>query len=213
VGAVRIVALLVVLLIVGAWKAADTSVLTGAVGDGDGFVITLVDASGANVKHVDAGTYTLVVHDRSVHHNFHLTGPGVDVATDIIGVGDETFTITLVDGVYTYVCDPHAVTMRGLFTVGSVTAPPPGKLAASISGGSKFALGPLGSAPPSGTYVITVSDRTTKDGFRLSGPGVTRVTARRFTGSVKWTVTLRVGTYEFGSARFPKLRKTFTVYG
>ena len=100
--------------------------LTGDVGDGDGFVITLVDASGAKVKHVAAGTYTLVVHDRSVHHNFHLTGPGVDVATDVEGVGDQTFTITLVDGVYRYVCDPHAVTMRGLFTVGSVTAPPPG---------------------------------------------------------------------------------------
>jgi len=67
--------------------------------------------------------------------------------------------------------------------------------------------------PPAGTYVIAVSDRTTKDGFRLSGPGVTRVTARRFTRSVKWTVTLRVGTYEYGSARFPKLRKVFTVYG
>jgi hypothetical protein len=204
---------LLVSLSVGAGSArADNPVLTGDLFE-DSFVITLADASGAKVKHIDAGTYTLVVHDRSVHHNFHLTGPGVDVATDIVGVGDQTFTITLVDGVYTYVCDPHTVTMRGLFTVGSVTAPPPGKLAAFISGGSKFALGPLGSVPPSGTYVVTVSDRTTKDGFRLSGPGVTRVTAQRFIGSVKWTVTLRVGTYEFGSARFPKLRKTFTVYG
>lgn len=208
------VALLGLLLFVGASTAgADPPVLTGDVGLGDAFVITLVDASGAKVKHLDAGTYTLVVHDRSVHHNFHLTGPGVDVKTDNDGVGDQTFTITLSDGVYTYICDPHPVTMRGVFTAGAVTAPPPGKLAASISAGSKFALGPLGSVPPSGTYVITVRDRTTKDGFRLSGPGVTRVTARRFTGSLKWTVTLRVGTYQFGSARFPKLRKAFTVYG
>ena len=38
----RIGALLVLLLIVGAWKTADTPVLTGDVGLGDGFVITLV---------------------------------------------------------------------------------------------------------------------------------------------------------------------------
>jgi len=191
---------------------ADNPVLTGDVGLNDEFVISLVDASGAKVKHVDAGSYTLVVHDRSRHHNFHLYGPVVDVATGSEAVGDQTFTITLVDGTYTYVCDPHALTMRGVFTVGSVAAPPPGKLSASISSGSKFALGPLGSVP-SGTYMITVGDRSTKDGFRLSGPGVTRSTTPRFTGSIRWTVTLRVGTYEFGSVRYPKLRRVFTVYG
>jgi len=104
---------LLVSLSVGAGSArADNPVLTGDLFE-DSFVITLADASGAKVKHIDAGTYTLVVHDRSVHHNFHLAGPGVDVATDIVGVGDQTFTITLVDGVYTYLCDPHAVAMRG----------------------------------------------------------------------------------------------------
>jgi hypothetical protein len=191
---------------------ADNPVLTGDVGLDDAFVISLVDTTGAKVKHIDAGTYTVIVHDHSRHHNFHLYGPSVDVATDSETVGDQTFTITLVDGTYTYICDPHALTMRGVFTVGSVTAPPPGKLSASISRGSKFALGPLDSVP-SGTYVITVSDRSRKDGFRLSGPGVTRSTGARFTGSVRWTVTLRVGTYEFGSTRIPKLRRTFMVYG
>jgi plastocyanin len=210
--ATHALAVVVVLLAAGAGSAqADNPVLTGEVGTNDSFVISLVDASGAKVKHVDAGSYTLVVHDLTVHHNFHLTGPGVDVSTDVVGTGDRTFTITLTDGIYTYVCDPHALTMRGVFTVGSVTAPPPVRLSASIAG-SRFALGPLDTVP-AGPYVIAVSDRTSKDGFRLAGPGVTRATTRRFTGSVKWTVTLRVGTYEYGSARFPKLRKTFTVYG
>jgi plastocyanin len=213
-GAAVVVAVAVLVsLSAGARNArADNPVLTADVGLGDAFVISLVDAAGADVKHIDAGTYTLIVHDRSVHHNFHLYGPGVGVATGSDTVGDQTFTITLVDGTYTYVCDPHALTMRGLFTVGSVTAPPPGKLTASILRGSKIALGPLDSVS-SGTYVITVSDRSTKDGFRLSGPGVTRSTGTRFTGSVRWTVTLRVGTYEFGSTRIPKLHRTFTVYG
>jgi hypothetical protein len=206
------VAVFVSLSAVAGYARADILVLTGDVGLDDAFVISLVDATGANVKHIDAGTYTLIVHDHSRHHNFHLYGPGVNAATDSETVGDQTFTITLVDGTYTYVCDPHASTMRGVFTVGSVTAPPPGKLSASISRGSKIALGPLDSVS-SGTYVITVSDRSTKDGFRLSGPGVTRSTGARFTGSVRWTVTLRVGTYEFGSTRIPKLRRTFTVFG
>lgn len=192
-------------------RAANPS-LIGDVGLDDAFVISLVDDTGAKVKHIDAGTYTLIVHDQSRHHNFHLYGPGVDVATGNESVGDQTFTITLVDGTYTYICDPHALTMRGVFTVGSVTAPPPGKLSASISRASKVALGPL-NAVSSGTYVITVSDRSTKDGFRLSGPGVTRSTGARFSGSVKWTVTLRMGTYEFGSTRTPRLRRTFTVFG
>jgi hypothetical protein len=211
--AVVVAAALLISVSTGAGNArADNLVLTGDVGLDDTFAISLVDGAGANVKHVDAGTYTLIVHDHSRHHNFHLSGPGVDVATGSEAVGDQTFTITLVDGTYTYICDPHALTMRGVFTVGAVTAPPPGKLSASISRGSKIALGPLNSVS-SGTYVISVSDRSTKDGFRLSGPGVTRSTGARFTGSVRWTMTLRVGTYEFGSTRNPKLRRTFTVFG
>jgi hypothetical protein len=205
-------AVFVVVLAASAGSAgADNPVLTGDVGLNDEFVISLVDASGKKVTHVDAGSYTLLVHDRSAHHNFHLYGPGVDVMTDFNEVGDRTFTVTLVDGTYVFVCDPHPSRMKGTFTVGSVTAPPPaGNLNASISGASKSTLGPL-SEVSAGRYVISVRDRSKKDGFRLSGPGVTRSTTARFTGLVKWTVTLRGGTYSYGSARFPKLRGSFTV--
>ena len=203
----------VVLLAASAGSAgADNPVLTGDVGRNDDFVISLADASGAKVTHVAAGTYTLVVHDRSQFHNFHLTGPGVDVATDTHNVGDESFTVTLADGTYRFMCDPHSETMKGTFTVGSVTTlPPAGKLGASISAKS-FALGPLGQIS-AGRYVVSVRDRSTKDGFRLAGPGVSRSTPTRFTGLVKWTVTFRAGTYSYGSARFPKLRASFTVPG
>ena len=203
----------IVVLAAGADSAgADNPTLTGDVARNDAFVISLADSAGAKVTHVDAGTYTLVVHDHSQFHNFHLTGPGVDVATGVHDVGDQTFTVTLVDGTYRYVCDPHSETMKGAFTVGSVTAlPPAGKLGASIAARS-FALGPLGQVT-AGRYVISVRDRSTKDGFRLVGPGVSRTTPTRFTGLVKWTVTFRAGTYSYGSARFPKLRATFTVPG
>src|SRR5256714_318704 len=42
---------------------ADNPVLEGTVGTNDAFVISLVDASGAKVTHLDPGTYTIVVHD------------------------------------------------------------------------------------------------------------------------------------------------------
>jgi plastocyanin len=202
----------VALVAVPASASAGNPVLTGDVAPNDSFAISLVDASGEKVTHLDTGRYTLNVHDHSEHHNFHLYGAGVDVATDTQAIGDESFTITLGDGTYVFVCDPHASRMKGRFTAGSVTALPTGKLAASISGPSKFALGPL-DALWAGPYVISVRDRTAKDGFRLSGPGVTRSTSPRFTGSAKWTVTLAVGKYSYGSARTPKLRGTFTIDG
>src|SRR2546421_7169081 len=115
-----------VALLLPAGSSADVPVLTGDVGLNDAFVITLVDASGASVKHLDPGTYTLVVHDHSDLHNFHLFGPGTSAtvaSTEVDFKGDRTFTITLVDGTYTFACDPHFTQMRGTFTVGD--APPP----------------------------------------------------------------------------------------
>ena len=209
-----VLAALAVAFTAGAGSArADNPVLTGDVGLNDSFVISLTDASGAKVTHLDKGTYTLVVHDRSAFHNFHLSGPEVNVTTDVDAVGDQTFTVMLVDGTYFFDCDPHSSQMKGSFTVGAVTTPPPPfKLAASLSAASKSTLGPLGGLS-AGKAVITVRDRSTKDGFRLAGPGVTRSTGATFTGTATWTVTLRAGTYSFGSARLPKLRHRFTVSG
>ena len=78
---------------------------------GPGFTITLAK------KPVRAGKITLVVSDRSSIHDFHLTGPGVNVKTSIGGTGTKTFVITLKKGTYRYVCDPHASIMHGSFTI------------------------------------------------------------------------------------------------
>ena len=94
---------------------AQTTELRGIVGPG--FTIVLNNASGERVSSLAPGTYTLVVDDRSDEHNFHLTGPGVDVRTEVGFVGTRTFTITVTDGTYTYVCDPHATSMKGGFKV------------------------------------------------------------------------------------------------
>ena len=106
-------------LLPGAATADGT--LTGTVGPG--FTISLIDGAGKPVQHLDAGTYTITVHDRSELHNFHLFGAGgVSKFTDVEGKGDETWTVTLVDGKYSVMCDPHGAAMEQDFTVGAVAA-------------------------------------------------------------------------------------------
>jgi hypothetical protein len=100
-------------------RIAIVTLALALVGAGDSFTISV---SGA--VNLAPGTYTLVVHDHSAIHDFHLFGPGgVDVSTTIEGIGDQTFTVNLVAGKYTYVCDAHP-SMKGSFTVGAVTSKP-----------------------------------------------------------------------------------------
>src|SRR5579864_2567901 len=193
--------------------------LIGDVGLDDSFTISLKDATGATVTHLPAGTYTLVIHDHSSIHNFDLNGPGVSVATGIPEIGDKTVTVTFTDGTYFYVCDDHPTQMKGSFTVGNVTTPPPApapapatNLSASIAAGGKATLKPS-SGLSAGKFKLTVSDRTAADGFRLSGPGVSKATGVTFKGTVTWTGTLQDGKYSFGSVRKPKLRRSFSVSG
>ena len=215
-----LVAVLIVLLALLAGSAGaarvDNPVLTGDVGAGDAFTITLTDSSGSSVKHLDPGTYTLVVHDHSSFHNFDFSGPGAAASTDVDFVGDKTFTVTLTDGKYFFVCDPHSAQMRGSFTVGTVTtttttpAPTATALAASIGPGSASSLRPIG-ALSAGSFAIVVHDRSATDGFRLVGPGVSKATGAAFRGTVTWTIRLSAGRYTFGSALHAKLGHSFTV--
>ena len=83
---------------------------------GPGFTIGLTQG-GTAVTTLTAGSYTLNVDDQADIHNFHLTGPGVDVSTDVSLKGTKSFTITLKAGKYHYQCDPHSGSMNGDFTV------------------------------------------------------------------------------------------------
>ena len=94
----------------------STPSLLGTVGPG--FTISLKDSKGKTVKTLPAGKYTVKVIDKSNIHNFHLKGPGVDKEiTDVGFQGTKTVTVTLKKGKYTFVCDPHASTMHGGFSV------------------------------------------------------------------------------------------------
>ena len=48
-----------------------------------------------------------------------------------------------------------------------------------------------------GKYVITVKDLSSIHDFHLRGPGVNKATGVSKTGTVKWTVTLKKGTYKY----------------
>jgi plastocyanin len=86
------------------------SALAGTVGPG--FDISLTPAGP-----LAPGSYELTVEDLSAAHNFHLTGPGVDVSTSVGEEGTETFTVELQAGTYEFVCDPHASQMNGSIEV------------------------------------------------------------------------------------------------
>ena len=208
-----IVTICVAGLVLAGVAGADGTPLQGTVGPG--FSILLKDGSGAAVKHLDAGTFSLTVDDRSSEHNFHLVGPGgVDVATDVDGVGTKVFEVTLVDGKYTFFCDPHATRMTGTFTVGAQAAEPPpatapSRLVLTVTSKAVTLATPAGkgvSALPTGQAVITVRDRSATRGVRLRGAGVSRMTGTSFLGTLSWTVKLTAGTLLYTSdARKPLL--------
>jgi plastocyanin len=100
---VSVVAML--LLVASTSAATRRGTLVGT--DGPGFTITM------SKKVVPAGTYVIVIKDRSPIHNFHLTGPGVDKATSVPFVGTVKWTVKLKKGAYKFVCDPHAAIMVG----------------------------------------------------------------------------------------------------
>jgi hypothetical protein len=194
--------------------------LTGTVGPG--FTITLQDANGARVQHLDPGAYTIVVSDLADVHNFHLSGPGVNQLTGIEDTGPVTWNVTFRDGIYTYVCDPHSSSMRGRFAVGSATLPTPPaapaaptRLAASVGPGTRILLtnlaGKRTTRLKAGRFRITVRDVSRTQNFHLTGPGLNRKTGVRFRGTTTWTVTLKAGRYVYRSDRSKKLRGVVTV--
>jgi plastocyanin len=181
---------------------------------GPEFTITLRDAQNQPVTKLDPGEYRIIVEDRSDFHNFHLKGPGVDVATDIEEIGTVTWNVTFVEGGYTFVCDPHASVMMGGFVVGN-PPPPPVQLVATVGPKNTISLRRAGKKVTSltaGSYVVVVRDRSRKHNFHLLGPGVNRKTTVAGRGTVTWTLTLGAGKFAFRSdPQARRLKGSFTV--
>jgi hypothetical protein len=108
-------AALVGTLVVVAPSNAALPKLVGTVGPG--FTIKLT-RFGKPFKILKAGTYSITVADKSNIHNFHLRGPGVNKEITKIGfIGTKTVIVKFSKGKFAFICDPHATTMKGSFTV------------------------------------------------------------------------------------------------
>ena len=110
-------AVVAAVLVAGASAARSAApTLTGT--DGPGFTITL-KLKGKAVKTLKAGTYKVVIHDKSSIHGWSLDGPH-GFAKDISPVpftGTKTVTLKLKAGCYKFYCPAHESTMFGHFKV------------------------------------------------------------------------------------------------
>jgi plastocyanin len=195
---------------------APNVTLTGVVGPG--FNISLKNPDGTNVSHLDPGTYDISVTDNEITHNFHLRGPGVDMSTDVEGKSTVTWTVTITDGTYTYLCDAHAVQMKKTFTAGAVQPPPPPAPATKLSGkvttkaiSLKTSAGARVKSVAQGKFKVTVSDTSKTQNFHLRGPGVNKTTGIKARAKTTWTLRLKQGKYTYRSDRSRKLRGSFSV--
>jgi plastocyanin len=120
--------------------------------------------------------------------------------------------VNLQDGTYRYLCDPHPSQMNGSFTVGTggTTLPPPatGPVTSAtrlqLTSGPGFAIslrtaaGKAVRTMRTGTYTVTVRDRSRMHNAHLRGPGYNRSTTVPFVGTQTWRVRLaRTGTLRF----------------
>ena len=55
--------------------------------------IDLRHADGTPVTQLQAGAYSIEVHDESASHNFHLIGPGVNQSTEVSWTGTVTWSL------------------------------------------------------------------------------------------------------------------------
>jgi len=200
------VALLAALVLPSAVAQADNPKLVAVVGTNDAFVISLRDANGNAITQLAPGTYDISVSDRSEAHNFHLKGPGVDQSTPVGEKQETTWTVTIGEGRYTYVCDAHSSQMRGYFLAGAIV---PVTLTGSVGPKRTISLKPKSALP--GPAIVTVNDRSKTDNFHLTGPGVNKKTGLKTRGKATWTVTLVPGVYTYRSDKTKKLRGSFIV--
>jgi plastocyanin len=178
---------------------------------GPGFTISLTTDAGARITKLDPGTYTIQVEDESSEHSFHLFGPGVDRSTGIGGEAKETWTVTFKDGIYTFLCDAHSSSMKGSFTVGSGSSPSTGgppaitaKTRLVLTTGPGFSItlktkaGTAVKVLKTGTYGVTVRDRSSMHNAHVVAPGYNRKTTVPFVGTQTWKVKLaKAGTLRF----------------
>jgi hypothetical protein len=213
--------------------AAVSSTLHGSVGPG--FDISLTYDDGSPVASPPPGSYRIVVNDLTSDHNFHLLGPGVDMSTGTEQIGSVTWNVTLQNNSqYIFQCDTHPAEMNGIFTIGSVKAPPPSSTTTSTgpthttptpipltlltgsvnSSAAKLEFGGKRvSSLKAAKYRVTITDSSAKAGFKLQRIGLAAksLTGESFVGRHTVVLILAAGKWKYYSSAHAASALTFTV--
>lgn len=137
---------------------------------GPGFSISLTQ-NGSPVMSLPPGTYDISVSDTAAVHNFHLSGPGVDMATSVANTESTTWTVTFSVGSYHYQCDAHPTQLHGDFSVGS-----PGGTTSTVA--TTTTPPPPTTAPPTTTAQTTTAHTTIASSTTVSRPAGPTLAAR-----------------------------------
>ncbi len=145
---------------------------------------------------IPAGTYTIRVTDDAFTHNFHLMGPGVDMATPVDETPSPTWTVTFQPGsTYRYQCDVHADFMFAVFQTSGASS----SSGSSGSGGSSSSSSSGGSSS-SGSTSSGTSSKSGGSQTTLSGTLAGTVSAAgklTLTLGGKPVAKLKAGRYMF----------------
>jgi plastocyanin len=79
--------------------------------------ISLRSATGAVLKRLKAGSYSITVRDRTKAHNFHLVGKGVNRKTGKAGMGTFTWKVKLAKGTLRFFSDQSPTKVKGSLPV------------------------------------------------------------------------------------------------
>ena len=138
-----------------------------------------------------------------------------------------TWTVTFIDGVYTFQCDAHPTEMKGAFAVGTATSRRPRRPSASRrrppgsrrGRSSRAPLARLHDRAQDGagkavkkvnagmTYRVTVAEDPRVHNFHLTGKGVNKKTVVGRKQKATWKVKFKKGTYRFRCDSHPTVMK------
>ncbi len=153
---------------------------------------------------IPPGTYTVRVIDDADIHNFHLSGPGVDMATGTDSLSSPTWTVTFQPGSqYTFWCDSHPDFMYGNFqTSGAAGSSGSGSSSSGSSSSSSSSSSSAGSGSSSSSGSTSSGKKTVTSGHASALLGTLTGTLSAsgkptLTSKGKAVSTLKTGRYTF----------------
>ena len=165
-GMVVLAATVALKLGVGSSHAAVSPTMHAFVHEDNSIGITFDDGTGVGSQArtpptIPPGTYTIRVVDDATEHNFHLSGPGVDMATATGATSSPTWTVTLQPGsTYRFQCDTHFDFMYGVFqTSGTSSSSGGSSSGGSSTGSSSGGSSSGGSSSSGGKSTTSTADR------------------------------------------------------